>query len=243
MDLDKTKIVGIVGDTDTGKTNLAVYLLRKYKGERKIYTLGYPSQIDNFIPLSKKQDLMKLTHSIIFVDELARFFPTRERHTSQDFLEMARYLGHSKNTIIFTTQLSQDLTNQMEAFVDTLLITRMEDLRYLKFGSKIKYTVLDSADYRMNGHSLNLSIGEYLESCPTNEIGGDGIKSFPFQDIGKDWAPQEAEGVIFGIGSNDSTESCAELRGVAQSCAGGCAESCAELRTDARAPSCAEVHT
>ena len=207
MDLDKTKMVGIIGDTDTGKTNVGVYLLRNYKGDRKIYTLGYPKQIDDFPQLNKKQDLMQLTHSIIFIDELAKFFPTRERHTSQDFVDLARYLGHSKNTIIFTTQLSQDLTNQMEAFVDTFVITRMADLRYLKAGSKVKYTILDCADIRMTGRSLNIAPGEYLESCPTNEIGEDGIKSFPFQEIGKDWVSEKAEGVVSGIGINGSTGS------------------------------------
>ena len=251
MDLDKTKIVGIVGDTDTGKTNLGIYLLRNYKGNRKIYTLGYPIQLDNFPQLNKKQELTQITNSIIFVDELARFFPTRERHTNQDFLELARLLGHSKNTLIFTTQLSQDLTNQMESFVDTLLITRMADLRYLKFGSKIKFTILDCADVRMNGHSLNLSPGEYLESCPANEIGGDGIKSFPFQNIGKDWAPAGLKDVISGVGLNGSTESCAELRRVAQSCAelradapscaGSCAGSCASSCASSCAGTCAEA--
>ena len=63
MDLDKTKMVGIIGDTDTGKTNVAVYLLRKYSGERKIYTLGYPKQIDDFPQLNKKQDLRSVLSS------------------------------------------------------------------------------------------------------------------------------------------------------------------------------------
>ena len=215
MDLDKTRVVAIMGDIDTGKTNLAVYIARQYKGKRKIWTLGYPKKIDDFPMLNSKNEIFKLRDSIIVVDELSKFFPTRERHTNQEFIEFSRISAHNNNTLIFTTQLTQDLTNRMEAFVDSFLITKMADLRYLKLGSKAKFTILDCADIRMNGHSLELAKGEYLEVCQANDIGENGVKTFSPQGIGKDWAV---------------AQSCVELRRVAQSCAESGAESGAELR-------------
>ena len=187
IDLDKTRLVAIVGDMNSGKTNLAVHIMRAYKGDRKIYTLGYPKQIDGFASLNKKRDINKLSNSIICIDELSKFFPVVSRRTPQDFISLVRVLAHKNNTIITTTQLSQDLTKTMEAFVDTFLITRLADLRFLKLGSKIKFAVQDCADIRMNGEALDLIPGEYLQSCQASLPGEDGIKSFPFQEIGKDW--------------------------------------------------------
>ena len=187
IDLDTKRIMAIIGDINSGKTNLGIYCLRQYKGTRKIYTLGYPKQIDNFITLNTKRDIERLTDSIIFIDELSKFYPNKER-TNSEFLNVARVMGHNNNTLIFTTQLTQDLTNKMEAFVDTFLITKMADLRSLKIGSKVKYLIMDCADIRMTGHALNLKVGEYLYLSENSFVGEEGIKTFPFQNIGKDWS-------------------------------------------------------
>jgi hypothetical protein len=187
MDLDKVKLVSIVGDLNTGKTNLAIYLLREYQGNRKIYLLGYPKPIDKFKVLQKKQEIDKLQNAIIFIDELSRFFPLKGNHSNDYFLELVRLTWHNNMTIIFTTQLSQDLTKKMESFIDGFLFTRIDDLRSLKNGSRIKNTVLDFADIRRTTNSLLLAAGEYMEYSVTNEIGDNGVKSFPFQNIGKDW--------------------------------------------------------
>lgn len=185
-DLDKKRIMAVIGDINSGKTNLAIYLLRAYKGTRKIYTLGYPKQIDDFVSLNSHKEIDDLTDAIIFIDELSRYYPTKG-HTNTSFLSIARTISHSNNTLIFTTQLTQDLTNQMEAFVDTFLITKMADLRTIKEGSKAKFAILDCADFRRTSHSLRLKQGEYLYSSIDSMAGENGIKTFPFQRIGKDW--------------------------------------------------------
>ena len=187
IDLDTVKICAVIGDTDTGKTNLAVYHLRNYKGNRQIYTLGYPGQLDNYIPLNSLSDIFRLSNSIIFIDELSKVFPLKNRHTNNDFIEVARLLAHSGNTILFTTQLTQDLTNQMEAFVEGFLITKMADLRFLKAGSKVKYVIMDCLDPRRTSKELNLNQGEYLQSVDNSPAGTNGIRPFPFQNIGKKW--------------------------------------------------------
>lgn len=187
INLDKSRIVAIIGDMNTGKTNLAVYLMRNYKGIRQIYTLGYPKKIDQFPALYRTQDIERVSDSIIFIDELSRFFPLKQRHSSKEFLDVSRLLAHRNNTIIFTTQLSQDLTMTMESFVDTFLITRISDLRFLKKGSKVKTLVLDCCDYHMTGKLLDLVPGQYLQFTNDSMPGEDGVKTFEFQNIHKDW--------------------------------------------------------
>jgi hypothetical protein len=187
MDLDKCKTVAIIGDRDSGKTNLAVHLLRSYAGSRKIYTLGYPTLIDNFIPLANKLQLSLVQDGIIFIDELHKFFRLYDKNTSREFIEVVSLAAHNNCTLVFTTQLSQNLTKAMEAFLDGFCITRIQDLTTLKNGSRIKRVVENCADIRKTSWGLFLNKGEYLSNSNYDEVGEGGILQFPFQGIGKDW--------------------------------------------------------
>jgi len=187
MELDNTKVVAIIGDTDSGKTNLAFHLLREYKGTRQIYLLGYPKQVDNFITLSDFNDIFLLTDSIIFMDEIHRFIKLYDKKANQALLELISLLGHNNNTLIMTTQLSQFITKSVEAFIDGWFLTRIKDIKTLKNGSKPKRIVQNTVYHNCNQWSLALKPGEYLENCDTNPVGVNGIKTFSFQNIGKDW--------------------------------------------------------
>lgn len=187
MELDNTKVIAILGDTNSGKTNLAFHLLREYKGTRQIYLLGYPKQVDNFSTLSCFTDIFQLTDSIIFMDEIHRFIKTYDKNTSQELLEMLTLFSHNNNTLIFTTQLSQFITKSVEAFIDTWCITRLREVSTLKNGSKPKRIVRDTVDPVCSRWSLLLKPGQYLENSASNPTGMNRIKEFPFQNIGKDW--------------------------------------------------------
>jgi len=187
MELDDTKVVAILGDVNSGKTNLAFHLLREYKGDRQIYLLGYPKQVDNFTMLSDFNDIFQLTDSIIFMDEIHRFVKLYDKRANQQLLELITLFGHNNNTLIMTTQLSQFITKSVESFIDGWCLTKIKDIKTLKNGSKPKRIVQNTTDPQCNQWSLSLAQGEYLENCNSNPIGMNGIKKFPFQGIGKDW--------------------------------------------------------
>jgi hypothetical protein len=232
MDLDKCKVIAIIGDVDSGKTNLAVHLLRNYPGKRKIYTFGYPIQIDNYIPLANKVQLSMVQDGVVFVDELHKFFRMYDKNTSREFIELVSLSAHNNNTLIFTTQLSQNLTKPMEAFVDGFCVTRIQDLSTLKNGSRIKRVVENCGDIRKTSWGLFLDKGEYLSASNYDEIGEGGILRFPFQGIGKDWrkiAHQNAQQVA---------KSCEELPSVSENSPQGNAQT--ELRLQVRDVTAAE---
>lgn len=187
IDLDKFKSVAILGDTNSSKSNLAVYHLRNYKGKRKIYTLGYPRQLDNFTQLSSFRDVFQLTDAVIFIDELNQFIKVYDRKANYDLMELISLFAHQNNTLVFTTCLSQFITQGVEAFIDCWLLTRMNDLANLKNGSKPKRIIQNTFHPKCNKWSLSLANGEYLEFSELNEIGKNGVKVFPDQKIGKDW--------------------------------------------------------
>ena len=191
MELDKIKSLAILGDCHTGKTNLGIFHLRKYKGDRTIYLVGYPKQVDNFKSLSSFKDLFKITDSIIFMDEIGKFIKVYDRRSNIELMELISLFEHQNNTIIFTTQVSQFITKGVEAFIDCWNLTRINDLETLKNGSKPKRIIKDTVHPKCTNWSLALGMGEYLEFSEKNEIGGNGVKKFTDQQIGKDWKNQK----------------------------------------------------
>jgi len=187
MDLDSKRVIAIVGDIDTAKTNLAIYLLRQYQGRRTIYLLGYPRQVDDFQRLTNFNDLFKINDGIVFIDEIQRYIKTYEHQKNVALQELISFFAHNNLTLIMTTQLSQFITKGTESFVDTWCLTRIGDICSLKNGSKPKRIIQSTVHPKCTSWTLALNKGEYLEHCDSNPIGENGIKIFPDQGIKKDW--------------------------------------------------------
>ena len=186
VNLDKTKTIAILGDIDSGKTNLAFYFMNDYKGTRQRILYGYPKEVEGYKSLCCWTDLLKVKDSIIFIDEIQRYIKAYETQANHKLMEFISLLSHKNNTLIFTTQLTQFITKGVEGFIDCWAIKRI-CLDSLKNGSKPKRVIKRLDIPRKNNWVLDLEPNEYFEYCERNEIGENGIKQFPFQDVGKDW--------------------------------------------------------
>ena len=156
VQLDEVKSVAILGDINTCKTNLAFSMLREYKGDRQIYLVGYPKQIDNFKTISNFQDLFKLTDSIIFIDEIQKYIKIYDRRANYDLMELISLFAHNNNTLIFSTCLSQFISKSIEGYIDCWDLTRILDIKSLKNGSKAKRIIEQTS----HGHNLS-------DECPS----------------------------------------------------------------------------
>lgn len=186
IDLDKVKSVCILGETDSGKTNLGFWYLKNYKGKRKIYLLGYPKQVEGYQNLSSFNDIFSLKDSIIYADEIQKFIKVYDRKANYQLMELISLFAHKNNTIIFSTQLTQFVTRGVEAFIDVWCLKKT-DLDTLKNGCKAKRIIERLSDPRKSDWYLALDKNEYYEYSDKNELGENRIKKFPNQNIGKDW--------------------------------------------------------
>ena len=187
MDLEKVKVIAILGDVHTGKTNLMFWIVSLYKKERKKYLYGYPIEIEGFQKINTLTDLTQLTDSIILMDELEKHIKFYQRRTNDDLLDILSTIAHNNNTLIFTTPMSQFITKALDCFIDCYCYTKIRDLGVLKNGSKAKRNLQGFSHPKLNRWNLNLKIGEYFEYSDTNEIGENGVKQFKDMKIGKDW--------------------------------------------------------
>ena len=187
MDLDQIRVMGILGDIHTAKTNLLFYIIRNYKGSRSIILYGYPKKVNGYKQVSSLQELSLISNKIVVMDELQKHIKFYQRSTSEEFLELLSTMAHNNNTIIFTTPMSQYITKQLDCFVDGFCYTRLKDLSTLKNGSKAKRRLLQFSSIKINKWSLSLKNGEYIEIIDTNDPNDNGFKKFPDQHIEKDW--------------------------------------------------------
>ena len=186
VNLDKIKTLAILGNIDSGKTNLAFYYMNSYKGDKNKVLYGYPIKKEGFISVSCLSDLLNIKDSIIFIDEIKKHIRFIETHANHRFMEFISLLSHKNNVLIFTTQISQFITKGVEAFIDAWAFKRI-DLETLKNGSRPKRIIQRLASTRKNEWVLDLEQNEYFEYSDKNEIGENAIKTFENQNILKDW--------------------------------------------------------
>ena len=186
VNLDKIKTLAILGNIDSGKTNLAFYYMNSYKGTKQKVLYGYPITKECFISVSCWNDLLKVKDSIIFIDEIQKYIRFSETHSNNRFLEFISLLSHKNNILIFTTQLTQFITKGVEAFIDCWAIKRI-DLETLKNGSRPQRIIQRLATPRKNDWVLDLEPNEFYEYSDRNPIGENSIKTFENQGILKDW--------------------------------------------------------
>lgn len=184
MDLDKINTLCILGNRNEGKTNLAFNYMNEYKGTKKKYLYGYPKKIEGFEQIQTFTDLLKITNAIIFIDEISIHFKFYDKNTSQRFLDFLVLMAHKNNTLIFTAQLTQMITKPIEALIDCWAFKRI-DITSLKWGSLPRRIINDLAYSRKNSWVLDLEKNEYFEFSERSQENG--IKTFEFQNVLKDW--------------------------------------------------------
>ena len=186
LDLDQTDSVAILGDRDSGKSNLMFYLSNNYHRKKQKVLYGYPIEKEGYVSISNWQDLLKTENAVILIDEIQKYIKTYLQRANIELMELLSMLKHQNNTIVFTTPLSQFITKGIEASIQTWLIKQL-DIYSLKNGSKPKRIIQNTASPRITSKGINLKQNEYLAYDPKMPIGFNKIHTFPNQHIQKEW--------------------------------------------------------
>lgn len=186
IDLDLTDSVAVVGDRNSGKTNLAFSFMNNYKGKKKKYLYGYPTEKKGYKRISTWSDLLTLSDSIILIDEIQKYCKLYDRRANTELMELLSFLAQENNTLIFTTQLSQFITKGVEASIQSWCIKQL-DILGLKNGCKIKRILRDTAHPRITNKGISIKINEYIAFDLTMPVGFNGLHTFKDQNVKKDW--------------------------------------------------------
>lgn len=183
--LDSVRTIAVLGDRDTGKTNLVFSLLKNYKGNKEIVLYAYPNP-RGYRNIYSLQELASTQNAIVFMDELQNHIKFYSKNTNDAFLELLATMAHNNNTLIFTTPMSQFITKSLDVFIDCFVYTKMLDMGSLKNGSKAKRLLQENSFKEITPWGVNLFKGEYILISEYKR----GKFYFENQNIPKDWNAQ-----------------------------------------------------
>lgn len=183
--IDNNKPIAIIGASDVGKTNLAVYFSSKCSHKDK-YLLGYPKEIKGYKLLSDKDELFRLHDCVVFIDEFQRYFKRHGRHANDSLEEALDFAEHRNIKLILTAQNNQAIDRNLESKIKCWALKKI-NIHTLKQGGMCKVALNSIKDPRITSSHLCLENNEYLWYNIDSDIGENGIWEFKNMGIKKDW--------------------------------------------------------
>lgn len=188
--LQNNKAIAIIGNANTGKTNLAFYFASLCSHKNK-YLLGYPKKMDGFVSLNSTEDLSKIIDALLIIDEFSKYFPVWNKRSNESLLELLQFAEHNKIKLILTTVLSQFITKQCEALIPCWGIKQI-NIRRLKNGSTPSYVLKYAIKHpNISTEFMKVGIAEFVWFNENGVAGENGIYSFPDMGVKKDWKNSE----------------------------------------------------
>jgi hypothetical protein len=106
-------------------------------------------------------------------------------------MELLQFAEHNNIKVVLTTQLSQFITKQCEAFIPTWAIKQV-NMRRLKNGSTpsfvLKYVIKDK---RITSDYMKMQVNEFVWYNEQGLAGESKVYNFPDMKLGKDWQNSE----------------------------------------------------
>lgn len=159
---DTPKLIGVVGDANSGKSNLLYFvvdsLMNKYKFQ--LYSYGLRVNLASEQKIYSVEQLEILQDSIIIIDEFASFFDVDNRKEKKQIEQTLRLIFHNNNVVLFCG-LSENYKKFIASKLDAVIFKRCA-LGDMINGSRVK-TLADSySGYEKGAAILNIPVDTAL---------------------------------------------------------------------------------
>ena len=158
------RVIGVVGDKNTGKSGLLysmIRIIKKLAPMTQIVAFRLNKKIDGVLHLNTLLELSKIRDSFIIMDELKTIVDTDNRKETQTFLEILQTLYHSNNTIV-VSGLAHNYNGKISGELEAIVFTQTTLISVIK-RSNLDYIL------RPLRHEGQASKNEYALTMP---IGG-----------------------------------------------------------------------
>lgn len=122
---DSPKIVALVGDTNSGKSNTLYWIINTLReaGDFNLYTYGLRVPIENSTEIYSTGELEQIQDSIVVLDEVMTMWNLDDRKNKQA-IENSLRLIHHNNNILLLSMLPENLKKFIASKVNTYIFKR-----------------------------------------------------------------------------------------------------------------------
>ncbi len=159
---NKPKVMAIIGNPNTAKSNLIYWILDDLKKDFKfnVYVYGLRCPISNTIKIHSIEELEQIKGSIIVVDELVSLFDLENRKVKAQIENTIRLIFHNNN-ILLLCGLAENFKKFLSAKLSVVIFKKVT-IADLINGSVVKNIVMSYKGNERGQSILNLGLGEAL---------------------------------------------------------------------------------
>lgn len=175
---NEPKICAIIGDANSGKSNLIYSLIEDLKANYnfKLYTHGLKYDIGGAIDIYSIDELEKIKDGVIFIDEFISLFDLDDR-TNKSKVERTLRLLYHNNNIIILAGLPENFKKFISARVSLIFYKKVTFEDFIN-GSSVKKNILKYHGVERGSSILDLKTnecliydGEHYNKIPINYLG------------------------------------------------------------------------
>ena len=90
-----------LGDCDTGKTTLSMWIAQQCTFFDKKYTIGYPEELPGFVNCCNIQELRRESRAVIVIDEIDEIIDIQSKKSNTGLKRLLKYAAHRQFKLIF----------------------------------------------------------------------------------------------------------------------------------------------
>lgn len=162
--LNKPQVVAIIGDINTGKSNLLYSILEETAKKHKFNLFYYGLRLDFNKVTSQRvysvREIESIKDSVIIIDELSSLFDLDNRKSKRIIENTLRLINHNNN-ILLLCGTPENFKKFLSAKLDKVIF-KYTTIADCINGSVVKHILTSYKGYELGSEILNLSVGECL---------------------------------------------------------------------------------
>lgn len=159
---NEPKIIAVVGDPNSAKSNLLYHLITKLReeGEFNLITYGLKNKVKKSQEIFSVEELEQIKDSIIILDEVMTMWDLNDRKAKRQIENTLRLIFHNNNILVISA-IPENLKKFIASKVNQIFFKKCALSDFIN-GSRIKKIALSYKGNELGSSVLNLNKDETI---------------------------------------------------------------------------------
>lgn len=151
------KLIGVVGDADSGKSNLLYFVIKALREcyQFNLYTFGLRVSLTGEQKIYSVEQLETIRDSIIILDEFASLFDIDDRKEKKQIEKTLRLIFHNNNVVLLCG-LPENYKKFIASKLDSIIFKRCALGDFIN-GSRVKKVAFNYSDVEMGAAVFDIA--------------------------------------------------------------------------------------